>query len=548
MFFLDESLRQRLHLRIVRALETLLLMAIGALIGVVVAVFEVVFAYGLQFFDDVHENYGNSIWLLTLPFAGLAMTAMFAYLGRKSKEGMSLIFKINQGAESKIPKRTVSLMAISTWMSHLAGASVGKEGVGMQIGATVSHVITRNVPRLKEQKTIFLITGMAAGFAGLFGTPFTAVFFAMEVLVSGLIEFRALAPSITAALCASLVSGLLGLEKEAFAFQLMLPFDFLGMWWKLLLMGFIFGIIGASFARCLRFFHHLLEEKIPNAYKRIAYGSIGLGLALWLCMDGRYGGGGTNLIQAACTGQTIYAWDFAAKFILTVFSLSIGFIGGEVTPLFAIGASLGAILAPLLGLPSIFGAALGYAAVFGAGTNTWLASMIIGMEIFGYQYFPFFFVVCSVAYLFNGGFSIYALQRNLVPAFQKSDYPQSIEAANEQVEEEISRHEKQKLVHKPKASPERLSRFHKSFASASLDRLKTRTHKHSSQAKQDGLEKAEGTSPANPAVPTRNVQLAMPEVEDAKPDLSHPVQQTSAANLVEEAVAINKSVSDDNNS
>lgn len=472
----DCTPRERIQTRISRAVDTLLLMAIGAAIGVVVSLFEVVFAYGLQFFDGVHNNYGGSLWLLTLPLAGVAMTAMFAYLGRKSKQGMSLIFKINQGIESEIPKRTVSLMAISTWLSHLAGASVGKEGVGMQIGATVSHVITRNVPRLKEQKTIFLITGMAAGFAGLFGTPFTAVFFAMEVLVSGLIEFRALAPSITAALCASSVSALLGLNKEAYPLLLTFGFDPAGQGWKLLLLGMIFGIVGATFARCLRFFHHLLEEKVPNAYWRIAIGSIGLGLFLWLCMDGRYGGGGTNLIEAACTGQTIYAWDFALKFILTIFSLAIGFIGGEVTPLFAIGASLGAVLGPLFGLPSTFCAALGYAAVFGAGTNTWLASMIIGMEIFGYQYFPFFFVVCSIAYLFNGGFSIYALQRNLAPAFHKSDYPQSIEAANEQVEEEIIQREKQKLVHKPKTNPVILSRFHKSLAAASQTALKNREH------------------------------------------------------------------------
>ena len=109
--------------------------------------------------------------------------------------------------------------------------------------------------------------------------------------------------------------------------------------------------------------------------------------------------------------QGVYSWDFALKFVFTIATLSAGFQGGEVTPLFSIGASLGVVLASLLGLPTTFAAALGYAAVFGGATNTLIAPMIIGAEVFGFAYLPYFVVVCTLAYVFNGNLSIYPLQK-----------------------------------------------------------------------------------------------------------------------------------------
>jgi H+/Cl- antiporter ClcA len=112
-------------------------------------------------------------------------------------------------------------------------------------------------------------------------------------------------------------------------------------------------------------------------------------------------------------GTGFYPWDFALKFIFTVVTLSVGFQGGEVTPLFAIGASLGAVLGTAFGMPVPFAAALGYAAVFASATNTLFAPIFIGAEVFGYDAMPFFFVVCVIAYVCSGRFSIYPLQKRL---------------------------------------------------------------------------------------------------------------------------------------
>lgn len=138
---------------------------------------------------------------------------------------------------------------------------------------------------------------------------------------------------------------------------------------------------------------------------------VALSAVLYLLYRGRYCGLGTNLINASLAGEPIYAWDWALKLALTVLTLSAGFQGGEVTPLFSIGASLGAALAGLLGLPSAFCAALGYAAVFGSATNTLLAPALIGAEVFGWAAAPHFFAVCALSYAVNGGRSIYSGQK-----------------------------------------------------------------------------------------------------------------------------------------
>ena len=116
-------------------------------------------------------------------------------------------------------------------------------------------------------------------------------------------------------------------------------------------------------------------------------------------------------MEAVFHGEKVYAYDWALKFILTILTLSAGFQGGEVTPLFTIGATLGAVLGNLFGIPVELSAALGYAAVFGGGTNSLLAAIFIGGEIFGYDYLPYFFIVCTAAYVFNRNSSIYSRQK-----------------------------------------------------------------------------------------------------------------------------------------
>ncbi|MCI1997900.1 MAG: chloride channel protein [Olsenella sp.] len=386
----------------------LLLGAVGIPIGVAVGSIDAVFGrvlIAITAFRDAHV-------FQLVPFLALAgMVIAWAYLrlGKNTGRGMSLVFDVGLGRENVIPLRLIPLIMGGTWLTHLFGGSAGREGVAVQIGATLSHWIGRKLP-FKNPGNTFLIVGMAAGFAGLFGTPLAATLFAIEVLVAGRLEYQALFPALTASFAASWTSRALGLEKfeVVLAYPVSLDAATLG---RVALLGVAFGVVGGLFAWCLKWAKAIAAAHLEHPVRRIAVMGVCLSLLFLLLWQGRYCGLGTNLISASFSGGQILPWDWALKFALTILTLAAGFQGGEVTPLFAIGSSLGVALAGLAGLPAPLVAALGYAAVFGAATNTLFAPILIGTEVFGYSYLPLFFVVCVVAYLFNMDKSIYSLQQ-----------------------------------------------------------------------------------------------------------------------------------------
>ena len=383
--------------------------ALGIPIGITVGCMDTVFGKVLLYLSalrDLHPVY----FIPFLPLAGIMIAYTYFRFGGKSSRGMNLIFEVGHGEENVIPLRLIPFVMCGTWMTHLFGGSAGREGVAVQIGATVSHWAGGHVP-VKNASRIFLVAGMAAGFAGLFRTPVAAVLFAMEVLVVGELRYEALFPAITAAFAASTTSKFLGLQKFTFLLQESVDLE-PGTVCRLLLLGVIFGVVGGAFAWILKRTKQFAASKIPGPVLRIALAGVGLSLLLLVFWKGRYAGLGTNLIEASFYGGVVFPWDWGLKFGLTVLTLSVGYQGGEVTPLFSIGASLGCVLGGILGIPSEFAAALGYAAVFGCATNTFFAPMLIGAEVFGYSYLPYFFVVCAVSYVFNMNKSIYTSQRS----------------------------------------------------------------------------------------------------------------------------------------
>ena len=386
----------------------LILGLLGIPIGLVVGGIDAVFGKVLLAITDFRN--GHPMQLIPfLAFAGALIAFAYLKFGGKGSKGMNLIFEVGHGEEEVIPLRLIPFIISGTWITHLFGGSAGREGVAVQIGATFSHWIGRKIP-LKNSSHIFLVTGMAAGFAGLFGTPIAAVFFAMEVLTAGALEYQALLPAVTAAFTASAAAQFLGLEKFTFALTGKMDLVFSDMW-RFLLLGILFGVVGGAFAWTLKYMKNILASHWKQPVIRIFIMGLILSVLLLLLYKGRYAGLGTNLIHASFYGEEILSYDWILKFLLTVLTLAAGFQGGEVTPLFSIGASLGVVAGPILGVPSEIAAALGYAGVFGSATNTFLAPVLIGTEVFGSAYLPHFFLVCAFAYLFNLNKSIYSLQK-----------------------------------------------------------------------------------------------------------------------------------------
>ena len=325
------------------------------------------------------------------------------------RRGMTLVLETAQGKRADIPLALVPLVMVGTWITHLFGGSAGREGVAVQIGATLSHWFARRF-KFADNRTILLIAGMAAGFGGLFQTPFAAVFFAMEVVVTGKMLYQAFLPSLVAAVTASTFSNALGLEKFAVPLKQSFNLSESKTMFYMVILGVAFGLTGRVFSVLLKRAKAFMGEKLANPYKRIGFVSIPLAIILFAFWNGRYCGLGTNLISQTFTGGEIFSFDWIIKLLLTVITLSIGFQGGEVTPLFSIGASLGFCLGNLFGISPVLCGALGYAAVFGSATNTVIAPFLIGIEVFGAKNALAFVLVCSIAYIVNGDRCIYGAQ------------------------------------------------------------------------------------------------------------------------------------------
>ena len=394
----------------------------GAVIGALTACFGDI-SDRLSAIRDANPLY----FIPALALGGAAITFAYKKWGRWTERGMDQVFAVGLNKETDFPLVAIPMAAVSTWLTQLFGGSAGREGAAMQIGSALSYNISKKLP-FENAAHVMLVTGLAAGFAGIFQAPMAATAFALEVLLVGHLELGALLPAAAAAFIACKVSSMLGFHK--FSVDLSALLDASGFsasiftnegaldgkfLVKLALMGILFGIVGGGFAKLLGVSQNYFAKKFPNTIKRIAIMGAGLSVLLLVFFQGRYAGLGTNLldmcfgVNADLIGEAagIAGYDWILKFALTILTLSAGFIGGVVTPLFAIGATFGIFVAGMFGVPLPLAAALGFAAVFASASNTLWAPILIAGEIFGFNCLPAFFIVCTMAYMCNGGQSIY---------------------------------------------------------------------------------------------------------------------------------------------
>ncbi len=378
---------------------------LGVPVGLASGVLVAVFGQGLNVMASVRSAHS---WLLVfLPLAGLLIVFSYQTFGSKAAGGMKKVFRVGQGQEEEIPLRLIPMEIIATWLVHLFGGSAGKEGVAIQISAAFSNWFAKRSKVCKDP-SVFLVAGMAAGFGGLFQAPVAGTLFAMEILVAGQLQYQSLLPASVAACTSWLTAKALGLTAVSFeitAVEVTVPSML-----RTLLIGILFGTVGAVFALGLHWTKKKASEIFPNAYLRIAVMSSGISVVFLLFFGDRYSGAGGNLISASCSGGQVYGYDWILKLLFTIITVAAGFHGGEVSPLCSIGASLGAVAGPLFGFESTFAAALGLTAVLGAGTNTLLAPALLGAEFFGYDKLPFFLIACAAAYVVNQNQTIYPYQ------------------------------------------------------------------------------------------------------------------------------------------
>jgi len=253
------------------------------------------------------------------------------------------------------------------------------------------------------------MAGISAGFASVFGTPLAGAVFGMEVVAIGRMRYEALFPCVVAAILADQVSLAWGVQHTHYALGVLAPMG----WWPVTAVAFagmLFGLVGMLFAAATRSLGGWMKRWITCAPMRPFIGGVVIAVAAWACDAYRYLGLGIPEIVQAFQ-QPVLPWDFVGKLLMTVASIGSGFKGGEVTPLFYIGATLGNALAPLLQMPVGMMAGLGFVGVFAGAANTPIATTLMALELFGPQIGPFAAMACMAAYLFSGHAGIYHAQR-----------------------------------------------------------------------------------------------------------------------------------------
>ncbi len=379
---------------------------LGAASGALAGLSSFVFLEVLDRITRLRTSHGWLLWLL--PVAGLVIGATYHYLGGRAGQGNSLLIDQIHQPTGWVPRRMAPLVLLGTWATHLFGGSAGREGTALQMSGSLTDLLSRALHLDDGDRRLLLIAALAGGFGAVFGVPLAGAVFALEVQSIGRVRYEALVPALTASLVGDLVVSGLGYHHPPLP-QLDVALD----GWliaKVAVAGLAFGLVGAAFAELTHSLKRVITARVGWPPLRPMIGGFALiGLVGLFGRD--YVGLSLPLAGQALAGDRLSFAVFALKFVFTVITLGCAFPGGEVTPLFVIGATLGAALASPLHLPVALLAAVGFVAVFAGAANTPLACSIMGVELFGSGAVTPVAVGCVISYVFSNHRGIYPTQR-----------------------------------------------------------------------------------------------------------------------------------------
>ena len=343
-----------------------------------------------------------------LPLFGAATILLYSRFGGLSSRGNNLLIEEIHDPSRPVPLAMAPLVFLGTVLTHLGGGSAGREGSAVQMGGAFADFLGRRTRADLTTRRILLMAGAGAGFSALFGTPLAGALFGMEFSLVGGLCLEGLLPCLASALLADQVALACGAHHVVYLVPEVPRLEATGIALALAA-GLCFGVAARVYCRLFQTLSGLWKKTIPNATARIAVG--GSLVALLLALPGavRYSGLGVPLMVGSFQAP-LPPWDFALKGAFTALTLAVGFKGGEVTPLFCVGSTLGNALSAVLPLPLPLLSAMGFVALFGACANTPLAAALMGIELFGGRTAPWVAIACVSAFSVSGAPGIYESQ------------------------------------------------------------------------------------------------------------------------------------------
>jgi H+/Cl- antiporter ClcA len=298
---------------------------------------------------------------------------------------------------------------LGTIATHFFGGSAGREGTALQMAGAIADQFSKPLKLSTSDRKIVLIAAVAGGFGSVFGTPIAGAIFALEFFLIGKISYKAIFPAFITSIIADIVTKLWETPHTVYHIDFVPTISFSTLIYAIF-GGILFGICAAIFSKMMHKTSDFFNAKISYPPFRPLIGGILVAIAIWMIGTTKYIGLGIPTIVASFETQ-LPIYDFAIKMAFTIITLSAGFKGGEVTPLFFIGATLGSALSMFIPLPTALLAGMGFVAVFSGATNTPIACTIMAIELFGIESGVYVAIACVASYLLSGHDSIYKRQK-----------------------------------------------------------------------------------------------------------------------------------------
>lgn len=383
-------------------------LALGSLVGVLCGAAAALFLWLLE--SATAFRIGHESVVYALPLAGLGMGWFLERHGRSFSAGNNLVIDTIHDQGPEIPLRMAPTVLAGTVLTHLFGGSAGREGTAVQMGASLADWLSHRLDVGGRTRRQLLAAGVAGGFGSVFGTPIAGAVFGLEFVVLGHVEYDALVPALAASVVGNMTTRMLGITHTPYPIVSDVPLS-ATLLIKWLLFAAAIALVAAVFIELTHAVKRQGERHIPRLPVRMGLGGLAVVVMWKLVGTSEYLGLGVPVIVQAFTDPPVPAYGFAIKLLFTAVTVGAGFLGGEVTPLFFIGASAGSVLAGLLGIPIALGAGVGLAALFGAAANTPIALSIMAVELLGGAMFPHVAIVCVIAYVLSGHRGLYPAQR-----------------------------------------------------------------------------------------------------------------------------------------